>query len=50
MDIMTTTKDQPRANKARLDNRWGSSVGHAFRNLNPPYRLDAHRRPSVASA
>jgi hypothetical protein len=22
------------ANKARLDNRWGCSVGHAFRNFN----------------
>ena len=22
-------------NKARLDNRWGCSVGHAFRNFNP---------------
>ena len=32
---MTTTKDQPRANKARLDNLRGCSVGHAFRNINP---------------
>jgi hypothetical protein len=39
-----------RANKARLINRWGCSVGHAFRNFNPPSRLDAHPRPSGASA
>jgi hypothetical protein len=32
-------------NKARLVNRWGCSVGHAFRNFNPPFRLDAHPRP-----
>jgi hypothetical protein len=39
-----------KANKARLDNRWGCSVGHACRNFNPPSRLDAHPRPSGASA
>jgi hypothetical protein len=32
--------------KARLDNRWGCPVGHAFRNFNPPLRFDAHSRPS----
>ena len=37
-------------NKARLDNRWGCSVGHALRNFNSPSRLDARRRPSGASA
>jgi hypothetical protein len=36
--------------KARLVNRWGCFVGHAFRNFNPPSRFDAHRRPSGASA
>jgi hypothetical protein len=41
---------QTKANKARLDNRWGCSVDHAFRNFNPSSRLDAHRRPSGASA
>jgi hypothetical protein len=39
-----------KANKARLDNRWGCSVGYAFRNFNPPSRFDAHPRPSGASA
>jgi hypothetical protein len=39
-----------KANKARLDNRWGCSVGHAFRYFNPSSRLDAHPRPSGASA
>ncbi len=37
-------------NKARLDNRWGCSVGDAFRSFNPPTRLRVHRRPSGASA
>ncbi len=41
---------KPRANKARLDNRWGRPVGHAFLNFNPPSRFDAHPRPSGASA
>ena len=36
--------------KARLDNRWGCSVGDAFRNFNPFSRSDAHTRPSGASA
>jgi hypothetical protein len=36
--------------KARLDNRWGCFVGYAFRNFNPPFRFDAHPRPSGASA
>jgi hypothetical protein len=40
----------PSANKERLDNRWGRSACHAFRNFNLPSRLDAHRRPSGASA
>ena len=39
-----------KANKARLDNRWGSSVGHAFRRFNSPSRFNAHPRPSGASA
>ena len=39
-----------KANKARLDNRWGGSVGYAFHNFNPPSRFDAHPRPSGASA
>ena len=34
-----------KADKARLDNRWGCSVGHAFRNFIPPSRLHAHPRP-----
>jgi hypothetical protein len=38
------------ADKARLDNRWGCSVGHAFCNFNPSSRFDARRRPSGASA
>ncbi len=42
-----TTQGQPKANKARLDNRWGCSVGHAFRNFNPPSRFHAHPRPRV---
>jgi hypothetical protein len=42
--------NKPEANKARLDNRWGCAVGHAFRNFNPPSRFDAHPRPSGASA
>ena len=39
-----------KANKARLDNRWGCSVGQAFHNFNPSSRFDAHLRPSGASA
>jgi hypothetical protein len=39
-----------RPNKARLDNRWGCFVGHAFRDLNPLSRFNAHPRPSGASA
>ena len=42
--------DQRRANKARLDNRWGCSVGYALRSFNPQSRFDAHSRPSGASA
>jgi hypothetical protein len=38
-----------KANK-QLDNRWGCSVGHAFRNFNPHSRIDVRRRPSGASA
>ena len=37
-------------NKARLVNRWGCCVGHAFRIFKLPSRLDAHSRPSGASA
>ena len=39
-----------RANKARLDNRWGCSVAHALRYFNPLSRFNAHPRPSGASA
>ena len=41
---------QRRANEVLLDNRWGCSVGHAFRDFNPPSRLNAYPRPSGASA
>ena len=37
-------------NKVRLDNRWGCSAGNALLNFNPLSRLDAHPRPSGASA
>jgi hypothetical protein len=47
---MTTIHEQPTANKARLDNRWGCFVGHAVRIFNPKSRFDAHPRPSGASA
>jgi len=47
---MTTHNEAPKANKARLDNRWGCFVVHAFRSFNPPYCLDAHPCPSGASA
>jgi hypothetical protein len=30
---MNDTTTNRKANKARLDNRWGCSVGHAFHNL-----------------
>ncbi|MCX6856196.1 MAG: hypothetical protein NTV80_14970 [Verrucomicrobia bacterium] len=33
---MMTLTEPKTANKARLDNRWGCCVGHAFRNFNPP--------------
>ena len=33
---MPTNTESTRANKARLDNRWGCSVGHAFRNFDQP--------------
>jgi hypothetical protein len=36
-----------KANKARLDNLWGCSVGHAFRKFNPLSRFNAHPAPSV---
>jgi hypothetical protein len=45
-----SSKYKAKANKARLDNRWGCSVGYAFRNSNPPSRFDAHFHPSGASA
>ena len=38
---MNHTAINPRANNARLDNRWGCSVGHAFHNFNPRSPLDA---------
>jgi len=44
------TIDHTKANKAWLDNRWGCFVGHAFRHFNPSSCLDAHPRPSGASA
>ena len=46
---MNNTSYQPRANKARLDNRWGCSLGHVFRSFNPPSRFDAPR-PSGTKA
>jgi hypothetical protein len=39
-----------RADKGRLENRWGGSVSHALFNFNPPFYLHAHPRPSDASA
>ncbi len=36
---MTLHHSQTKASKARLINRWGCSVGHAFFNFNPPSRL-----------
>jgi len=48
--MSTATTESPMANKARLDNRWGCFVGHAFCNFNAPSRFDAHPRPSGASA
>jgi hypothetical protein len=50
MSYRAASYESKNANKTRLDNRWGCSVGHARRNFNPPSRLDAHRRPSGASA
>jgi hypothetical protein len=47
---MNDTTTNRKANKARLGNRWGCSVDHAFRKFNPPSRFDAHPRPSGASA
>lgn len=38
------------ANQARLNNRWGCSVGHVFRSFNPPFCFDAHSIPRGASA
>jgi len=46
----TLHKQTKKANKARLDNRWGCPVCHAFRNFNSPSRFDAQPRPSGASA
>jgi hypothetical protein len=45
-----TYDTEPRANKARLDNRWGSTVGQALRNFNPPSRFGAHPRASGAKS
>jgi hypothetical protein len=50
MITLQMNTDKMKANKARLDNRWGCSVGHALRNFNPPSRFAAHPRPSGASA
>lgn len=47
---MTCDHKQPKANKARLGNRWGCCVGHAIRNFNPLTRFDAHLRPIGGSA
>jgi hypothetical protein len=47
---MITHNEPTKANKARLDNRWGCAVGHAFCNFNPPFRFTPTRRPSGASA
>jgi hypothetical protein len=38
------------ASKARLVNRWGCTVGNAFRNFKPLSRIHAYPRPSSASA
>jgi hypothetical protein len=46
---MTSAHEKTKANKTRLDNRWGCSVGYAFRNFNLSSRFDAHPRPSGAS-
>lgn len=50
MSYRVAPYESKNANKARLHNRWGCSVGHTLRNFNPPSRLDAHPRPSGASA
>jgi hypothetical protein len=42
--------DLIKPNKARLDNRWGCSVGEDFRNFNTLYRFADRSRPSDASA
>ena len=34
MIALQMNTDKKRANKARLDNRWGCCVGHALRNYN----------------
>jgi hypothetical protein len=47
---MTKYHNNIKANNARLNNRWGCSVGHSFRIYNPLSRLDARPRPSGASA
>jgi hypothetical protein len=47
---MKRKSEQTNANKARLDNLWGCSVGHAFRNFNPLSRFGAHPRSCGASA
>jgi hypothetical protein len=48
---MSIRHEPPRANKARLDNRWGSLLSSMLLfgfNFNPA--LDAQSRPSGASA
>jgi hypothetical protein len=49
LELLESIK-QNKANKTRLGNRWGCSVGHVFRNFNEPSRLKASPRPSGASA
>lgn len=42
-----TPPPQTRTNKARLDNRWGCSVGHVFRSFNPPTVSTLTAAPAV---
>jgi hypothetical protein len=46
----STSNYSNRPNKARLDNRRGCSVGHAFRGFDSSSRFDAHPRPICARA
>ena len=48
---MSSHHNQPNANIQGVGaNRQGCSLGHAFRNLNPPSRLHTPHRPGGASA